>query len=85
PIVGMTGRSDRHKIMQRLCSSREGLQWKAHSEARARTCNEKPDPQGHTQISKKRAKSKDEGTCRLQTTNFKSIKEALTAIAFTDK
>ncbi|MEX8548430.1 MAG: hypothetical protein V5804_12580 [Mucilaginibacter sp.] len=33
---------------------REGLQWKAHSEARARTWNGKPDPQGHAQMKKVR-------------------------------
>lgn len=30
--------------MWKRCAAREGLQWKAHSEARARTCNGKPDP-----------------------------------------
>ncbi len=31
------------KIRQGSGVLREGLQWKAHSEARARTCNGKPD------------------------------------------
>ncbi|MEX8547620.1 MAG: hypothetical protein V5804_08470 [Mucilaginibacter sp.] len=54
---------------------REGLQWKAHIEARARTWNGKPDPQGHAQ-NLKRAGSEDLGAKKKQDASFIALKFA---------
>ncbi len=52
PIVGMTEQSGRGAACKVSALPREGLQRKARSEARARTCSGKPDPQGHAQMKK---------------------------------